>query len=227
MAKSVKRKKSTPSVKKTAAKKTVPKKTAAKKIVPKKTAAKKSATKKPVTKKAVAKRPASKKTTGKKPVPKKTIQKKATIKKAVTKKAAKPAAKKPITKKATSKKAAVKRSVVNKVARKNNVQSKPVVNKAVLNGKPAVPKTGVTNQDIAITNSQASLFDDNISRGETGVDEKKEASVTGNEPIPVVHSIPAPVEKYARPADPYHGNISPTKRKVNMKPSGKKPLWNK
>jgi hypothetical protein len=107
------------------------------------------------------------------------------------------------------------------------VQSKPVLNKAALNGKPAVPKTGLTNQDIAITNSQASLFDDNILPGVTEVDENKGASATGNEPIPVIHSIPAPVEKYARPADPYHGNISPTKRKVNIKPSGKKPLWNK
>lgn len=41
------------------------------------------------------------------------------------------------------------------------------------------------------------------------------------------HVIPAPEEKYARPADPFHGKKAPVWGKSNIIPSGKKPLWNK
>ncbi|MFT3907861.1 MAG: hypothetical protein QM737_00425 [Ferruginibacter sp.] len=40
-------------------------------------------------------------------------------------------------------------------------------------------------------------------------------------------AIPAPADKYARPADPFHGNKSTVKRRSNIAPSGKKPLWNR
>jgi len=50
---------------------------------------------------------------------------------------------------------------------------------------------------------------------------------SGDELITMPRSMPVPEERYAKPADPYHGHTAPVKGKRTIAPSGKKPLWNK
>ena len=45
--------------------------------------------------------------------------------------------------------------------------------------------------------------------------------------IPETTGSPIPKDKYAVAKDNFHGHTSPTSSKSKIKPSGKKPLWNK
>ncbi len=187
----------------------------------------------------------------KKVTPRKKVAIKKTVKKAGSKKSApvKSSTKKASTKKASAKKAmpgksVTKRFIVKKGSEKKASTAKltpkkvPVkkaaIKKTVI--KKATPTKKELNDQTAKANDYTEMIEDGnlaaVSNHEENILNKNENEVinSSNDDDKMVmasHAIPAPVEKYARPADPYHGNKAPVKRRSNIAPSGKKPLWNK
>jgi hypothetical protein len=162
----------------------------------------------------------TKKVADKKKTPKKTA-----IKNPATKTAAKATANKTATKKGTpAKKAATTKSAAAKKAAKKPVAVKKAapkkaqpVKKAATAKKTATKKSASKKQMIP-----APPVNENI-ENPMGIDEQTNVAAL----IPENTGSPIPQDKYAVVKDNYHGHTSPTSKKSKMKPSGKKPLWNK
>ncbi len=209
------------------------------KVIPKKAPASKTPLKKSAVKKASAAKSAPKKNFTKKPAAKKVAPKNAVAKKDTV-----VSSKKIVSaKKGTVRKVEPKNNTIgkNKVPKKTQaiagktpkatlpeksnkdlIAKKQQVKKPVT--KPAGKQTKQSRQQDAKTaraNDFATMMSDTV------VEKSESENSKAADPVPVLNTpIPAPVEKYAKPADPFHGKKAPVKGKSNITPAGKKPLWN-
>lgn len=189
------------------------------------------AAEKPV-KKIAANKTATKKIKSKSDVIKKAVVKKSANKKAVLKKSVEK--KQPVI--SVKKKSALRRSSPAEVVTKGLTGDA----KKGTGGKQLKNKKPVGDPGISAKSATAKI---STGKPETKkIESKKNALKTSGNSInqsqsidPDTHeslqatnnTIPAPVQKYAKPADPFHGKTTPVKGKSNISPSGKKPLWNK
>jgi hypothetical protein len=224
----------------------------AKKISVKKAGNKKAAAKKTAVKKAGIKKATGKKTVVKKKAPKKAVAKKAAPKKPVAKKAVakKPVSNKKITavKKATGKKAGVKKiAVVKKIAaapQKITAGKKPAVKKAVPEVAPVAPvpeqlalftePLPAAHIDIPLPSITA-LPEDLVSKAANIKTALPVTATTGNKETNAAKATEHPLtafdkhvfEKATAKGDPQSKLRLSSVNKSTIKPSGKKPLWNK
>ncbi|MEO7524058.1 MAG: hypothetical protein ABIT58_08190 [Ferruginibacter sp.] len=192
-----------------------------KKVAAAKKSAAKKTSKKATSKNAESKKSAPAKSSSKKAMPKKAMPAKTVMNK---KAGAKDVVEKiPVKKKgskiATASKAPLKKTAVKKIAIKNKTKTQPQPGKISKVNDRSKKQENNTASSFLNKDEKVLIKDENdILNMSSDTDEAMAMSS---------HAVPAPPEKYARPADPFHGNTAPVKRKSNINPAGKKPLWNK
>jgi Histone H1-like nucleoprotein HC2 len=233
--------------KKSPAKKATVKKGAAKKIVVKKAAGKKTASKKKISKKTVVKKAAPKKPLAKKATAKKIgVAKKTVAKKTPVKKAAVPekigAGKKPVVKKAIVKKIAPAQK--NTIVKKAIVKKMPPIKKVV----PKVAAAEPVHEQLALFTEQSpaahidiplpsitALPEDLVSKAANIKTTLPSAEKTQSQQANAAKATEDPLtafdkhvfEKATAKGDPQSKLRLSSVNKSSIKPSGKKPLWNK
>jgi len=200
------------------------KKSAVKKANPKKAAAKKGPAKKAVAKPAArkGKKAASKKVAVKKAAPKKAVAKKAVVKKTVSKKVT--------VKKAAAKKLPIKKVAAAKVAAKPTL---PVVKKKTVLVKR--PKPAIIPVPAAVSLPPVEEQSEDLVGKAANLDAGNGVMIPGNGPndAPLLTEDPIKTfdknvfNKATKKGNPHSNLQFSSKPKNAVKPSGKKPLWNK
>jgi hypothetical protein len=239
------------------AKKATVKKRTVKKSVSKKVTTKKSLVKKAAAKKTTVKKKATKKGVAKKTAPKKAIAKKVAAKKVVAVPKKIKTSKKPVAQKTPAKKAAAKKAIVKKIApvKKITPIKKAPVKKAIVKQMPPAKKITPKVAAAKPTLEQLTLFEDQLPAAHIDIplpsitalpNDLVSKAANTKTTVPVAEKIPGQpanavkanedpltafdkhvFEKATAKGDPQSKLRLSSVNKSSIKPSGKKPLWNK